>query len=132
MSKPYIHSVNSAKRYGGIPEDYIDIHEFMDSTKGAIPTPIHRAILHSSFACQPDGILERIFGKTRTNSDGRVYSTRDIFEEHILEDFGNKFIPTLQDYLQDIPLSDWMMNGKGYPPSCKQIEQCRKNKLKVD
>lgn len=129
MSKPWIHSLQQAKIYGGKPEDYMDINEFMDSTKGIIPSQIHRCILHTSFACQPDGILERIFGKTRINSDGKTYSTRDIFENHILSDFAGKFIPTLQDYLQNIPIEPWMNNGAGYPSSAKGVEIARKNKI---
>jgi hypothetical protein len=33
--KPYIHAKNSVKRYGGIIEDYIAIHNWFDSTKAA-------------------------------------------------------------------------------------------------
>lgn len=34
---PYIHAELSAKRFGGVPEDYLDIHELMDSSKAAFP-----------------------------------------------------------------------------------------------
>lgn len=33
MAKPYIHALNSAKKYGGIFEDYMKIHEFIDYQK---------------------------------------------------------------------------------------------------
>ena len=36
MAKPWIHAVSSAKRFGGVPDDYLAIHEFMDSSKSTI------------------------------------------------------------------------------------------------
>lgn len=126
MSKPIIHAQSSARRYGGIPEDYLPIHQFMDSSKGAIADNRHRAFFHNSFALQPGGILEMIFGVTITNSNGRKVSVRDLGEQHVLEDFGNRFIPTVQDYLEDLPMKNWMNNGKGDPPpSHKVIEEGR-------
>jgi len=38
---------------------------------------------------------------------------RSIAEQHILEDFRNKFIPTLQDYLSNMKLLPWMDNAIG-------------------
>jgi hypothetical protein len=127
--KPYIHSVECAKRFGGKWEDYMDINEFMDSSKGVLPGQLHRLFYHTSFACQPDGCLERIFGKTRVNSDGKIYSTRDVFELHILSDYGYKFIPTPQDFLANIEIEPWMENGNGYPPSAKGVEKTRRRKV---
>lgn len=49
MAKPYIHAISSAKRFGGKPEDYIEIHNLMDSSKGAIPDNRHRALTHNSW-----------------------------------------------------------------------------------
>jgi hypothetical protein len=135
MSKPYIHAVRSANKYGGIPEDYLDIHQLMDSSKSAIASNCHRMLTHNTWFIGVGGPLELIFGITRINSDGKTYSVRDIGEDHCLEDFGGKFIPTAQDYLQEITLQDWMQNGAGYPPSCKGIEKARQNKnfrVKVD
>ena len=113
MAKPYIHAKSSAKRYGGQPEDYLDIHNWFDETKAHMPDNRHRALRHHS-----EGIFlcERIFGVTRVNSDGKTYSVRDIGEQHVLEDFGNRFIPTAQDYLTNMSLQLWM-NGVGKPPS---------------
>ena len=129
MSKPYIHSLSSARKYGGIPEDYLPIHNWFDETKAIIPDARHRALRHHS-----EGIFlcEKIFGVTITNSDGRVVSVRDIAEQHVLEDFGGRFIPTAQDYLQDIPIKDWMLNGKGEAPSSHRgIEKTRKETTKT-
>jgi hypothetical protein len=122
MSKPYIHAVSSAKKFGGEPEEYIEIHNFLDSSKGVIPDSRHRALTHTSWFLSV--VLERVFGVTITNSEGRVISVRDIGEQHILEDFGNRFIPSAQDYLQEIDWKDWMLNGKtGKPPSFARIPE---------
>lgn len=112
--KPYIHALSSAKKYGGKPEDYIEIHNFLDSSKGAIPDNRHRALTHTSWFLSV--VLERVFGVTMTNSDGKTFSVRDIGEQHILEDYGG-FIPTAQDFLQYVEWQNWMDNGNGVPPS---------------
>lgn len=127
MSKAIVHSASSARKFGGKPEDYLAIHNFMDSSKGALSDNRHRAILHSSFACAPGGIIEMAFGVTITNSDGKEVSTRDIAEMHILEDFGNRFIPSLQDWLGNMPIEPWMSNSPNdVPPSHKNIRPKKK------
>jgi hypothetical protein len=126
MSKPWVHAKSSAKRFGGEPDDYMDIHQLMDSSKGAFADNRHRALTHNAWFIGPGGPLERIFGTTFINSAGRVISTRDIGEQHILEDFGNRFIPSAQDYLAGIPYEEWMTAGKGEPPpSFKKIVEDR-------
>lgn len=119
MSKPYIHALSSAKRYGGKPEDYMDIHNLLDSSKATIPDLRHRALTHNSWFIGT--ILELIFGSTRVNSAGKVYSIRDIGEQHVLEDYKNKFIPSAQDFLQEIEVKEWMVNGKGVPSSYYKV-----------
>jgi len=101
--KPFIHAKSSAKKFGGNPSDYEDIHEFMDSSKACLPDVRHRAIFHSSFGCF---IVENVFGATRINSEGKEYSTRDVAEQHILEDLG--FIPTIERWFQSLPIESWM------------------------
>jgi len=115
MSKPWIHALSSAKRHGGTPYDYLPIHNFLDSSKATIADNRHRALTHNSWFV--GFILEQIFGTVITNSDGKAISVRDIGEEHVLEDYGNRFIPSAQDFLQEIELKEWMTNGKGVPPS---------------
>lgn len=126
MSKPYIHALSSAKKHGGSPDDYIDIHNLMDSSKAAFADNRHRALTHNAWFI--GYILEKIFGATRTNSAGRVYSVRDIGEEHVLEDFAGKFIPTVQDYFAEMSFQDWMQNGQGTPPSYKKVIEHVKGK----
>ena len=106
--KPYVHSKNSVKRYGGRIEDYIEIHSWFDSTKAAYANFSHRAILHHTFGIY---LCEQVFGKTMTNSDGKVLSVRDIAEDHVKEDCGGK-IPTLEDWLKSIEAEPWML-GRG-------------------
>lgn len=101
--KPFLHANISAKKHGGKPEDYQDIHDFIDYSKIAIPDVRHRAMLHSAWGCY---FVERFFGSTRTNSEGKVYSPRDIAEEHIIQDLG--FLPTLEDWLKEMPIKKWM------------------------
>lgn len=121
MAKPWIHAESSARRFGGIPEDYIEIHNLMDQSKGAIPDSRHRALTHTSWFLSV--VLERIFGTVIENSDGKKVSVRDVGEQHILEDFGGRFIPTPQDYLEGMDMKEWMHAGKGKPPaSHKRIE----------
>lgn len=105
--KPYIHAKNSAKAFGGIPEDYLSIHDFLDSSKAHFPDMRHRAILHSSFGIY---IAERIFGTFMTNREGKKVQVRDIAEKHVIEDMGK--IPTVQDYLQGMPLYEWLGGPK--------------------
>lgn len=126
MAKPWIHARSSARKFGGKPEDYLEIHQLMDSSKGAMPDNRHRALTHNSWFLST--ILERIFGVNIKNSDGRDVSVRDIGEQHILEDFGNRFIPTASDYLEEMEYKSWMNSDKASSPSShKKIA----NKLKT-
>ena len=130
MSKPWIHAKSSAKKFGGKPEDYMEIHNFMDSSKGAIGDNRHRCLTHNSWFISANGPLERIFGVVIINSAGREVSVRDIGEQHILEDFGMKFIPTAQDYLEEMEIKSWMNNGiNGVPSSFKKIEKTKKKRF---
>lgn len=129
MSKPYIHALSSAKKYGGTPEDYLDIHVLMDTSKGTIADNRHRALTHNSWFIME--IIPRIFGETMKNSDGKTFSVRDIAEQHILEDFGNRFIPSAQDYLAEMEFKDWMQNGHGHPPSFAKIAEHKKTKIRI-
>lgn len=104
--KPLIHAKVSVKRHGGCVEDYLPIHNFIDSSKISMPDVRHRAILHSSFGCY---LAEQMFGTYITNAQGKDVSVRDIAEEHIQEDLG--FIPTIENWLEEIPLKPWMSGG---------------------
>ena len=103
MAKAWVHAQSSAKRWGGVPEDYIAVHEKIDQTKMAHAEVTHRCVFHSSFGIF---LIEDIFGRTLTNSDGREVHVRDVAEQHVLEDLG--FIPSLSDWLKEMPAQPWM------------------------
>jgi len=115
--KPYEHAKLSVKIFrAGSPEDYLPIHDFLDSSKAHFPDMRHRAILHSSFGIY---LAERVFGTNirvenhdpDPNADfWTLVSVRDIAEKHILQDMGT--IPTVQDYLQGMPMYDWLGGRK--------------------
>lgn len=100
--KPFLHARGSVRRWGGKPTDYMAIHDFIDSTKQCMPDMRHRAVLHNAFGCF---LVEKLFGHTLINSEGREVSTRDVAENHIIEDLG--FLPSLEDFLDELPLSKW-------------------------
>ncbi len=115
MGKPYMHAEVSAKRFGGKSEDYLAIHELMDSSKLAIADNRHRALTHNTWFIEM--ILKRVFGASIKNSDGKTVSVQDIGEQHCLDDFTHRFIPTAQDYLQEMNVMSWMSNRDGDVPS---------------
>lgn len=119
MAKPIIHAQSSVKKFGGSINDYIEIHNLLDSSKSVISDNRHRALTHNSWFVNT--IIEKIFGVYITNTDGKMVSTKDIAEQHILEDFGGKFIPSGQDYLQEMVYKEWM-NSNGYPASRVNVE----------
>ena len=121
MANAHIHSRSSVRQFGGELEDYLDIHIKMDCSKAYLSDNRHRALTHHTFWIHE--VMIPLFGYTITNSDNKVVSVKDICEVHILEDFGMKFIPTAQDYLENLDFKDWMQNGiKDYPSSYKRIK----------
>lgn len=119
MSKPYIHARSSARRFGGIPEDYMDIHNLMDDSKSSVADVRHRAVFHSAYGIF---IVEKMFGATRENADGKTYSVRDIAEQHVLEDLG--FIPSLEQWLKDMPIEPWMQGKRAKPNATEIADAC--------
>ena len=126
MSKPYIHAQSSAKQFGGIWQDYMEIHEFMDCSKSVTSLATHRALTHNTFFISM--VLPRVFGETFVRkSDGKVVSTRDIGEQHVAEDFRG-FVPSASDFLDSMELQPWMMNKGGSPPSHQRTGKVRRKK----
>lgn len=117
--KPLLHAKISVKKFGGKVEDYIDIHNWFDSTKQHISDSTHRMVLHNSFGIF---LCEQVFGEiiaTKdgfkkmpyiTNSNGKQISVRDIAEQHVVDDLGH--IPSLEKCMQGLPLHDWAVGGK--------------------
>jgi len=138
MAHSYHHAVSSARRFGGEVDDTLPIHSWLDSSKQTWADHRHRAVLHSSFgvflAEQYFGSreevrqlrtaldrvprwLQRLFGLrvpmttpvTIPLSNGKPLPIRLVAEQHILEDCG--FIPTVADYLGELPAKPWMRRG---------------------
>lgn len=134
MANPLKHSQSSVKLWGGKVEDYLPLHNKMDSSKKYFSDNRHRTLTHNMFFIFE--VMIPIFGEYITNSDGKFVSVKDICEWHILEDFGKKYIPNVSDYLSEMEIKSWMANGIGEPPaSQKKVKQVteRINKvIKID
>ena len=65
MAHPNLHAKSSAKKFGGKPEDYIHLHEWLDETKSWFGDSLHRMFRHHS-----EGIfeMEKRFGSEFKNS----------------------------------------------------------------
>lgn len=109
MANPLIHSKSSVKRWGGKVEDYLEIHELIDSPKATMNNNTSRTLTHNTWFAYT--IIPKIFGYNITNSDGRSVDVIDIAMLHIAEDFRMKFVPTPQDYLKHMKVQSWMQNG---------------------
>lgn len=118
MATPRIHAESSVRRWGGVVHDYIDIHAKMDCSKKYFPDNRHRILTHNMFFIFE--VIIPIYGEFITNSDGKEVDVKNICELHILEDYHMKYIPTPQDWLENLQLKSWMQNGLGEaPPSAK-------------
>lgn len=113
MTHPIYHARTSVKLWGGKPEDYQPLHDWMDATKETFADFRHRALRHHS-----QGIFEaeRVFGHSITNSDGRVVPVRYILEQHVMEDCGGR-IPTVSDWFRNIKPEVWMSRGYKVGPA---------------
>lgn len=109
MANPLIHSKSSVKRWGGRVEDYLPLHELLDSPKVTMNNNTARMLTHNIWFCYQ--IIPKIFGYNIVNSDGKSVDTVDIAMLHVAEDFRMKFIPTAQDYLKHLEVQPWMNNG---------------------
>ena len=110
MATPWHHAASSAKKFGGVPEDYWKLHEWFDASKGYYAQPAHRALRHHTA-----GVIEAesVFGPAIRTSAGRDIPTRLLAEQHIVEDLGR--IPTVEDWLRNLPLEGWMLSGQRVP-----------------
>lgn len=103
MAHPLQHAESSARKFGGRPEDYLAIHNWLDESKAFFPDFRHRTLRHHA-----EGIFlcERIFGVAITNSEGAQVPVRYIGEQHVKEDLGR--VPTAQGWLLQIRPVRWM------------------------
>ena len=119
MATPLIHAASSAKRWGGTPEDYVALHSKMDCSKKYFPDNRHRILTHNMFFIFE--VMIELYGEYITNSAGRLVSVKDICELHILEDYHMKYIPTPQDWIENLQVKSWMNNGLGEAPSSAKL-----------
>lgn len=108
MGHCYHHALSSVRKFGGRAEDYLPLHNWFDESKAHLADFRHRALRHHS-----EGIfmLERTFGVTITNSDGRQVPVRLIGEQHVLEDMGGR-IPSFTEWAKAIQPAPWMMRAQ--------------------
>lgn len=116
---PWHHSLSSAKRHGGEPMDYWNIHHWFDESKSTWADFRHRALRHHSFGIYE---CEKLFGITIKNSDGTYVPVRVIGEQHVMEDCGK--IPTVKDWLGSLKGESWMIKSSRMTADQKiQVEQ---------
>lgn len=115
MADSYKHAVSSSSKFGGVPEDYINIHQWFDESKDFNPHASHRILRHHSA-----GIHEALskFGPKINLTGGGIACTRQVCEQHIIEDLG--WIPTLQDWCKHLDVQKWMVKSLGIRVSTKE------------
>lgn len=121
------HAQSSARKFGGQPEDYLPIHSWFDCTKQHLALPGHRALRHHA-----QGIWESeaVFGVSITNSAGREIPVRFIGEQHVREDC--RCIPTVADWLKNLPIEPWMVNGVILPDLERDPDQVTIDRWRQD
>lgn len=105
----YQHAVSAAHKWGGSPEDYLEIETFIDSSKQVLGDVRHRSMYHHTMGVF---LCEKIFGSTISIDKGKhtvQVPVRLIAERHIIEDLG--WLPTPADYIKDMQIKQWM-SGK--------------------
>jgi hypothetical protein len=106
MAHCYYHALSSVRKWGGVVDDYLALHQWFDQSKTIIADPRHRALRHHA-----EGIfmLETLFGATIVNADARVVPVRLVGEQHVREDLGS--IPSFADWAALIAPRPWMLRG---------------------
>ena len=102
MSHAFYHATSSAKAFGGVADDYIEIHAWFDRGRAGTSSILHRFLSHHT-----QGIADAVahFGSTITISTGRRVPVSLIGEQHVTEDLG--FVPTLDDYIGMMVAPRW-------------------------
>ncbi|MGW4240886.1 DUF6915 family protein [Nocardia sp. NPDC004722] len=103
MAQSWLHAQASARHFGGAPDDYIRIHEWIDGFKAMVGDVTHRQYRHNSHG---PWMAQEVFGRTITNSAGKQILVRDIAENHIVEDLG--WLPSPADWSACLTCKVWM------------------------
>lgn len=114
--KPLQHAKGTVGRHGGAWQDYIEIHNLIDSSKATFATTAHRALLHNELGLT---LAVRIFGETIVNSDGATLSVAQIVQEHLEEDVG--VVPTLDSWLAGLPEQPKTQRFRILPPKMQAL-----------
>lgn len=113
--KPLQHAQISAKTHGGRWQDYIEIHNFLDSSKSACAHFKHRFLLHHREGIE---LGVKIFGEVLTNGENRAVEIRRLLTDHLIEDVGR--VVGVEDWARDL-LPD--ASGSFYKFLAKRREQ---------
>lgn len=107
----WYHAKSSAKKWGGRPEDYIDIHEFIDSSKKIVGDVRHRSMYHHT-----EGIwlCQKIFGRTITvgGISGILEVPFELTDEEVQE---------LKDKFENTPAGIPTIIQKGEPRRLREV-----------
>lgn len=100
---PYDHARSSARRYGGICQDYNPLHAWFDATKSILCRFTHRALRHHI-----EGAREAVavFGDDILNSDGVKISTMSLGLQHLEEDAPR--VVKASEWLVGFAAPDWL------------------------
>jgi len=104
------HAQSAAKKWGGSPEDYIAIEEFIDSSKKIIGDVRHRSLYHHTAGVW---LCQEVFGRVlriQKGYDVVAVPVRLIAERHVLEDLG--WLPSPADYIKGMPVEPWMSGAQ--------------------
>jgi hypothetical protein len=113
----WFHAVSASKKWGGTPEDYIEIEEFIDSSKVSLGDVRHRSLYHHT---EGVWLCQKVFGRIVTLGGGRQVPVRLIAERHIIEDLG--WLPSPADYLKNMPIQQWFGGAKRREMSWEQLK----------
>lgn len=95
---PTTHAEISAKRRGGTVQEWVAYHSFMDSSKEVESSNLHRCLTHHLHFIRR--VMIPVFGHTIHLSDGSRADCKDVGElDHVIEDYGGRFLPSLSDYV---------------------------------
>jgi hypothetical protein len=98
MAHPYYHALASASEWGGIPTDYLPVHQWFDRSKEFLAGFRHRALRHHAEGIETAG---RVFGTHIINADGETVSVKDLGRQHVLDDLGR--IPSMREWFTSVP-----------------------------
>ena len=120
--KPLQHAKASARRFGGSWRDYIEVRNFIDSSKATFATSGHRAILHNELG---PALGTWIYGDALRNSDAALVPVAAIITAHLEEDVGR--MPTLDDWLAGRPERPQSRRIRALPPRIEAMsgDPCR-------